>query len=184
MTRPAAHAVPRRRHELRRGAVLAGAWTLTLGNLAIVTWLWVRGGNLEHGDAGDVLTAVGRLTGLWCAYLALVQVLLLARLPWLERAVGFDRLSVWHRWNGHATLDLIVAHVVFTILGYAALDKLSIPKETTSMITSYPGMITAWVGTALLVAVVVSSVVIVRRRMRYEWWYLVHLSAYAGIALA
>jgi DMSO/TMAO reductase YedYZ heme-binding membrane subunit len=34
------------------------------------------------------------------------------------------------------------------------------------------------------VAVVVSSIVIVRRRMRYEWWYLIHLSAYAGIALA
>jgi predicted ferric reductase len=183
--RHARHRAERRPgHVRRRGLVLAGAWAVTAANLAVVTWLWVRGGNLEHGDAGDVLVAIGRLTGLWSAYLVLVQVLLLARLPWLERAVGFDRLSVWHRWNGHATLDLIVAHVVFTILGYAALDKLSIPKETTSMVASYPGMITAWAGTALIVAVVVSSIVIVRRRMRYEWWYLVHLSAYAGIALA
>lgn len=48
----------------------------------------------------------------------------------------------------------------------------------------YPGMITATVGTALLVAVVATSYVIVRRRLRYEWWYAVHLLAYAGIALA
>jgi predicted ferric reductase len=44
-------------------------------------------------------------------------------------------------------------------------------------------MITATVGTFLLVAVVVSSVVIVRRRLSYEWWYAVHFTAYAGIAL-
>jgi predicted ferric reductase len=48
----------------------------------------------------------------------------------------------------------------------------------------YPGMIVATVGTALLIAVVVSSVVVVRRRLRYEWWYAVHLAAYASIALA
>jgi predicted ferric reductase len=48
----------------------------------------------------------------------------------------------------------------------------------------YPGMITATIGTALLMAVVLSSVVIVKRRLRYEWWYAVHITAYAGIALA
>jgi len=45
-------------------------------------------------------------------------------------------------------------------------------------------MIVATIGTALLLAVVGTSYVIVRRRLRYEWWYAVHLLAYAGIALA
>jgi predicted ferric reductase len=45
-------------------------------------------------------------------------------------------------------------------------------------------MITATIGTAMLLAVVATSYVIVRRRLRYEWWYAVHLLAYAGIALA
>jgi predicted ferric reductase len=45
-------------------------------------------------------------------------------------------------------------------------------------------MITATVGTVLLIAVVATSIVIVRRRLRYEWWHAVHLLAYAGIALA
>src|SRR5205814_764001 len=48
---------------------------------------------------------------------------------------------------------------------------------------AYPGMVTATIGTALLVAVAWSSVVIVRRRLRYEWWYAVHLTADAAIAL-
>ncbi len=48
----------------------------------------------------------------------------------------------------------------------------------------YPGMITATVGTGLLVVVVASSIVIARRRLRYEIWYLVHLTVYAAIALA
>jgi len=45
-------------------------------------------------------------------------------------------------------------------------------------------MITATVGTALLVVVGLTSVVIARRRLPYEWWYAIHLTAYAGIALA
>jgi predicted ferric reductase len=133
-----------------------------------------------------VLTSIARLTGLLSAYLALVQVLLLARIPALERLVGFDRLSVWHRWNGHACIDLVLAHVVFSVWGYALLDRFSIPKEISTMLGGgiYPGMITATIGTVLLLGVVASSVVIVRRRLRYEWWHAVHLTAYAGIALA
>jgi predicted ferric reductase len=114
-----------------------------------------------------------------------VQVLLLARVPWLERATGFDRLSVWHRWNGHATLWLLLVHVVTSVWGYALLDKISIPSEISTMLTKgvYPGMITATIGTVFLIGVVVTSIVIVRRHMNYEAWYAVHFLAYAGIAL-
>ena len=164
---------------------VAFVWAVALGNAVLIVWLWIHGGNLDVHTTGDLLTSIARITGLLGAYLALIQVLLLARLPWLERVVGFDRLSVWHRWNGHACLDLILAHVVFSVYGYALLDKISLPAEISTMLGGgvYPGMITATVGTALLVLVVVTSIVIVRRRLSYEAWYLVHVSAYAGIAL-
>lgn len=48
----------------------------------------------------------------------------------------------------------------------------------------YPGMITATIATGLFIAVVATSLVIARRRLRYEWWYGVHLLAYAAIALS
>src|SRR5438874_4159848 len=180
---------PRRRERAVSGRLLAGSaiWVVLAGNVAAVVWLWVHGGNAsDHLSTGELLTSLGRLTGLLAAYSALVQLMLLARIPWLERLIGFDRLTVWHRRNGHACLDLVLAHVVLIVWGYALMDKISLPKEISTMLGGgiYPGMITATVGTALLIAVVVSSVVIVRRRLRYEAWHAVHLLAYAGIALA
>jgi predicted ferric reductase len=44
-------------------------------------------------------------------------------------------------------------------------------------------MITATVGTVLFVVVAASSIVIARRKLPYEWWYAVHFTAYAAIAL-
>ena len=168
----------------RTAAVLMAL--IVVGNAAVITWLWAHGGNLTVSSSGDLFTSIGRLTGLWSAYLALIQVILLARIPALERVAGFDRLTRWHRWNGHVCIDLVIAHVVFTVWGYALLDKFTLGKEIRTMLGGgiYPGMITATIGTALLLAVVATSLVIVRRRLSYEWWYAVHLMAYAGIALA
>jgi predicted ferric reductase len=182
-----ARAPARAWRRLRRNGAATLVGLVIVGNAAFITWLWVHGGNVTKvHTTGDDLTSIARLTGLLSAYLALIQVVLLARLPALERVVGFDRLSRWHRWNGHVCIDLVVAHVVFSVWGYALMDRLPIPKEISTMIWGgiYPGMITATVGTAMLLGVVATSLVIVRRRLSYEWWYVVHLLAYAGIALA
>lgn len=169
-----------------RRPAIAGLWLVAGGNAVAIVWLWYHGGNVAGvHSTGELLTSIGRITGLLGAYSALLQVLLLARLPVLERLVGFDRLSIWHRWNGHACLYLILGHVGFSVAGYEQLDHYRLWKEISTMIWGgiYPGMITATVGTFLLIVVVVSSIVIVRRRLSYESWYFVHLTAYAGIAL-
>jgi predicted ferric reductase len=171
----------------RSPVVPAIVWSLLLGNLVAIVWLWWHGGNVAGvHSTGEALTSVARITGLLGAYGALLQIVLLSRIPWLERIAGFDRLSVWHRWNGKATLVLVLAHVFFSVWGYASMDRYSIGKEITTMLGGgiYPGMITATVGTGLMVAVVATSLVIVRRRLRYEAWYAVHFTAYAAIALA
>ena len=170
----------------RRRALAAAVLLVAAANAGVIVWLWVHGGNLHPTSTGDALTSVGRITGLLAAYLALLQVVLLARLPALERAIGFDRLSVWHRWNGHACVDLVVLHVVFTVWGYSLMDRFTIGHEISTMLGGgvYPGMITATIGTAFFVGVGATSYVIVRRRLRYEWWYAVHLLVYAGIALS
>jgi predicted ferric reductase len=172
---------------VRRVAIVTFFWAIFLGNGAAIVFLWVHGGNLHTPSTGDVFVSIARITGLLGAYLALVQVLLLARLPWLERLAGFDRLTVWHRWNGYACLALILAHVFFSIWGYERISIIPISfwGETSTIIWGgvYPGMIVATVGTFLLVLVTVTSVVIVRRHLSYELWYAVHITAYAGIAL-
>ncbi len=58
-------------------------------NLVAIVWLWVGGGNVSRlHSTGDVLTSLARLTGLLGSYSALLQVCLLARIPWLERLAG------------------------------------------------------------------------------------------------
>ncbi len=171
-----------------RSRWLTAAWALgALGavNALVVAGLWVRGGGI--GDARNVastLTSAGRLSGLLGAYLALVQLLLLARIPALDRVVGFDRLTVWHRRNGKACLSLLLVHAGLIAVGFTLADRVSPWTEAGRLLRRYPGVITAVAGLLALIAVVVTSLVIVRRRLRYETWYFVHLYAYLGIALA
>lgn len=155
-----------------------------VANLVLVVGLWARSGGLGHASAGDLVTNLGRVTGLVGTLLVLVQLLLLARLPVLEASVGFDRLTVWHRRNGRAALGLLLAHAVLITAGYALRGRISLPTEVSRLLWSTPGILTATVGTILLVAVVATSVIIVRRRLAYETWYFVHLYSYLAIALA
>jgi predicted ferric reductase/uncharacterized protein with FMN-binding domain len=158
---------------------------LLAANIVVIVWLWLYDGGATgvHNTAG-LLTSIGRITGLLGAYFLLIQVLLLARIRPIERLIGFDRLTVWHRLNGILCFYLIVAHVVFIVLGYGLTDGLSVVDELSTMLGSYPYMHVALIGFALIVAVVVTSLVVVRRRLRYETWYLVHLMAYVGVLLA
>src|SRR5581483_7029403 len=162
------------------------AWAIYLGNVAALVKIWVDNGNLAMHTTADLLARTAGLAGLLCAYLALVQVVLLARLPVLERVAGFDRLTHWHRWNGHLCIALVVVHVVLQIQGYSMPTHRSFGDEFWTMVAegAFPGMITATVGTVLLLAVGWSSFALARRRLPYELWYAVHLTAYAGIALA
>ena len=103
----------------------------------------------------------------------------------LDRLVGLDRLTRWHRWCGAACLTLLLAHAAMITTGYALADRSARdPRRAGRIIGAYPGVITAVAGLVLLVGVSISSVIVVRRRLRYETWYFVHLYAYLAIALA
>ena len=85
--------------------------------------------------------------------------------------------------NGKVCVSLIVAHALLITAGYSLADKLTFGHEFSRLLGVYPGMVTATIGTAIMVLVVLTSIAIVRRRMRYESWYFVHFTVYAGIAL-
>jgi predicted ferric reductase len=183
----AARAHAERRNAPRHAVQAVVAWGLRslLASIALViVWVWLHGGGVSsvHTPAA-LLTSLGRITGLFGAYLLLLQVLLMARLPFLEWVAGFNRLTRWHRLNGKLCLALILAHVATIVTGYALTDRVALPVEVASLLRGYPGMVAALIGTLLLILVVVTSVVIVRRRLRYETWFLVHLLAYAGVFL-
>lgn len=152
-------------------------------SVLFVVALWVSGRGLQ--DLGsDFFTSAGRLTGLVSADLLLLQLLLMARIPWVERSYGQDELARRHRLTGFTSITLLAAHVVLISLGYAATDRSGLLGEVWTLVTTYAGMLLATAGTLALVMVAVTSVRAARRRLRYESWHLLHLYAYLGAGLA
>ena len=153
--------------------------------LVAVTALWVQGGGLgELGSVAGALTSTGRLTGLIASALLLVQVFLMARVPWFEQAWGQDELARTHRLVGFTSFNLMLAHILLITLGYAANGSLGLWGTIVDLVLHYPGMLLAVAGTLALVMVVVTSIKKARAKLRYESWHLIHLYAYLGAGLA
>src|SRR5450759_3196439 len=68
-----------------RTLVATLVWLVFVANAGIIVWLWLAGGGISGVNSwGQFYTSLGRITGLLGAYLLLIQVLLLARLPFVE----------------------------------------------------------------------------------------------------
>lgn len=170
----------------RRHALLGDLFgTIGLAVVVVSAMLWLRGGGIaEFGVLGGVATALGRLSGLVASALLLLQVLLMARIPWVETVWGQDTLARRHRWVGFASFHLMLLHVVAITIGYAQSAHVDVLGQLWDLIVDYPGMLLATAGTLALIMVVVTSVRAARRRLRYESWHLLHLYAYLGVGLA
>jgi predicted ferric reductase len=154
-------------------------------SLLLVTYWWVRDRGVEDlGGWATGLVSVGRISGFVASVLLLAQVVLMARVPVLERAFGQDRLARVHRLVGFTSFNLMMVHIVAIKWGDAGGSLPASPKTLWDLTVDYPGMLLAAAGTACLLMVVVTSVKSARRRLRYESWHLMHLYAYLGVALA
>jgi predicted ferric reductase len=127
--------------------------------------------------SGDVAATAG-------TYLLLIMVLLAARVPALENALGQERLVRWHRWISSAPLTLLGAHVVLSTLGYAQSTHIGFWSGAASLLTTVGWIFASVVAYAMLVAIAAVSVRVVRRRMNYDSWWVVHLYTYLAIAFS
>ncbi len=127
---------------------------------------------------------LGNLTGLAGTYLALVMVLLVSRIPVVERVLGQDKLLASHRRLAPWPISLIVAHAVLLTFAYAEAARTGVFGQIGAFIRSYPDMLTATIALVVMVAVAITSVYSIRRRLRREMWWAVHLFMYLALALA
>src|SRR3954470_10651776 len=141
---PAAH--------LRANTLLAGIAT---GALLVIALWWQDTPPLQ--GFGDWLTNAGRITGLLAGYAIVVLLLLMARVPMIDRGVGTDRLARWHSMGGRYTVSLATAHTLLIIWGYAVTAHTGVVPETGTLLTSYPDVLMATVALGLLVGVGVAS---------------------------
>ncbi|MEK7583499.1 MAG: ferredoxin reductase family protein [Patescibacteria group bacterium] len=133
---------------------------------------------------GELLITIGRWCGLVAFVMFLVQLLLIGRISWIERIWGHDRLSRWHHVNGIVAWSILVLHPVFLSLGYSELASTTPIRQLIFFITDYPAVLRAFIGYLLFLMIVPISLTIVRKRLRYEWWYGIHLLLYVAILLS
>ncbi|MFF6984419.1 ferric reductase-like transmembrane domain-containing protein [Streptomyces sp. NPDC008343] len=153
-------------------------WTFVIVNVVIVEVLFVSAGEGKNG----VLT-VAKFFGLHAALLMLFQLLLVARLPWLDRRIGMDRLTVWHRWVGFTLLWTVLTHATLVVLGYATLDDASMGKTFVAL-SGVPASLLGMLAAAIIVVIAAISTRGLRRRLQYEVWHGLHLLLYVALGLA
>ncbi|MPZ82292.1 MAG: oxidoreductase [Actinophytocola sp.] len=167
----------------RRGSVppnVAARWALwafVIVNVVVVEILFFTAGAGKNG----ILT-VAKFFGLHAALIIMVQLLLVARLSWVDRRIGMDRLTVWHRWVGFTLFWTILTHATLVVLGYAALDNASVAKTFLAP-AGVPASLLGMLAATTIVVVASVSTRYVRRRLRYETWHGLHLLLYLALAL-
>jgi predicted ferric reductase len=164
----------------RSDLMVALLWTSAAAAVALYL---AYGGAGKFGTPADVVTSLGIIAGLIGTDFILVMVVLAARIPIIDRTVGHDRAIAVHRTLGKPALYLILGHAVLLLIGYGMASGINPIAEIGPML-AIPDMPLAFVGTGLLIVVVITSLVAVRRRFSYEGWHLVHLLSYVAVLVA
>ncbi|MGA5500584.1 ferredoxin reductase family protein [Streptomyces umbrinus] len=157
----------------------AGLYGVLAVNVAVVTVFFV-----QAGFASNALIVIGRLLGLYAALLMAFQLLLVARLPWLDRRIGMDRLTSWHRWVGFGLLWTLLGHAVFITFGYADSSGLGPVSQLVDLAETVEGVLRAVVALVLILVIGGVSARYARRRLAYETWHFIHLYTYLAVVLA
>jgi predicted ferric reductase len=117
-------------------------------------------------------------------YLALLMVLLVSRIPAIERVLGQDGLLRWHRRLAPWPISLLIAHALFITVGYAQAARAGLGHQVAVLLTRYPDVLIATVGLGIMAAIGIVSLRAIRRRLRRETWWLIHLYMYLALALS
>ena len=136
----------------------------------------------DYADFYSILALAARFAALVGTYFALVGVLLVARIPWVERGVGHDRLVIWHRKLAPNSLVLIGLHVLLVLVGFAGLEHLVLYKEMWRLLTEYPWVAWGLVGFISMMLAGITSYKKARAKLTYEQWWSIHLLTYVAIA--
>jgi predicted ferric reductase len=169
---------------LPRARVSAAQWALlvlfgvSVTNLVVVELLFAA-----HGTGRNPVLTVAKFVGLHAALVMMVQLVLVARLPWLDRRIGMDRLTSWHRWVGFTLVWTVMVHASLVVAGYARLDQAPLLR-TFLALAGVPASLLGMTAAALLVVVAATSIRCARRRVSYETWHALHLLAYLAVLAA
>src|SRR6188768_1283496 len=168
-----------RARERRAFALVAALWWVGAVGVAF----FIASGGLTTSSPVDYLYSLGRVAGIVATILVMNQVLLISRVPWIERVLGHDRAAATHTRMGKVAFILMLVHAGLIIIMSAHYDGRSVFAEIPALWDLGWFVVTAQVALGFFTLVVATSLLIVRRRWRYETWHTVHLFVYVAIAL-
>ena len=159
--------------------------TFAWATVVFVTASFLIDGGLNGvNDLPSALGSFSRLTALVATDLLLIHMLLIARVPWLDRLYGHDRTTIAHKRLGKPILYLVIAHFLASLFQFAILEGKNVLDELVAMASSSFDLLLSVISLATMIIVVVTSIKIARRKMSYEAWYIVHLLSYVSVLAA
>ncbi len=150
---------------------------------ALAGW-WSGSGQLAFkGSTYGICRSLANLFAFLAACGILLQLILIARVPWLDRTFGMDKLARLHHVLGFAIPAAIVAHPLLLVAGEAAVSGGTWFGRFQAFVSGYEDVPKAVASAVLFLALVAMSLVIVLGRLKYETWYYAHLVMYLATLL-
>jgi len=162
-------------------------WAAVLTGLGLGLTIALELTALRSSDISSlysIIQTISRFAALIGTYFALLGILLVSRIPWVERGVGHDRLITWHRKLGPWSLYLIGFHVLLITVGYAGQFQEKILGEFINILTTFSWMWAALAGFIFMITAGITSYKKARAKLSYEAWWTIHVSTYFAIALS
>jgi predicted ferric reductase len=156
---------------------------LFLANLVAILYIWWNGSGsgLLGPTVASTMLALGTLCGLLAFYFALWQMLLIGRVGFIERPWGHDKLSRYHHLLGLTAISIMIFHPLFLSYSYSILAETTGIRQLWTFVVSFPDVWRAAIGYLMFLGIILISLTIIRKRLRYEWWYTIHLFLYVAI---
>lgn len=172
-----------------QNTLIASRWlayaSLVLTAVLVIFGWWSGSGQfLLKGTTYGTLRALANLAAFAAAYGILLQLFLIARVPWLDRTFGMDKLARFHHILGFSIPAAIVTHPMLLVAGEIATSGGTWLAQFMSFVDGYQDVGKAAIAAALFLSLVAMSLVIVLGRLKYELWYYAHLIMYAAVLLA
>jgi len=162
-------------------------WAAVLTGLGLGLTVAIELTALRSSDISSlysIIQTISRFAALIGTYFALLGILLVSRIPWVERGVGHDRLITWHRKLSPWSLYLIGFHVLLITVGYAGQFQEKILGEFINILTTFSWMWAALAGFIFMITAGITSYKKARAKLSYEAWWTIHVSTYFAIALS
>jgi predicted ferric reductase len=146
--------------------------------------LLIGSGELDFHNPVATLGSANRLLAVFGTALLMVHLALVARVPWIEKVLGLDKMTSAHKRLGKPLVAVLTAHMLLSIVAFAEVGNLPIWQTIADLNLHYWSIALASAGLGLMLIVTFSSIKAARKSLSYEAWFLIHLLAYVAVGIA